>query len=68
MRVVPYGRRVGWEEELLVKLKLVNYQLEVLVKQKLGAKWIKEEDVNTKYFHRTIKWRRLKNNIRGLKT
>jgi len=24
-------------------------------------RWIKEENVNTKYFHKTIKWRRLNN-------
>ena len=34
MRIVPYIRMVGWKEELLVELKLVNYQLEVLAKQK----------------------------------
>ena len=38
MRIVPYGRRVGWDEELLVELKLVNYQVEVLAKQKVDKR------------------------------
>jgi len=42
------------------------FQLETLSKQKSHAKWLAEGGLNTSYFHRAVRWRRIKNKISGL--
>jgi len=37
-----------------------------LFKQKARVKWQEVGDLNTRYFHTMLKWRRVKNTIRGL--
>lgn len=34
--------------------------------QKSRIKWLKEGDMNTKFFHLMVNWRRKKNEIKGL--
>jgi len=57
----------GREErrKLLAELYVVSYQIEVLAKQKSRTRWLEEGDLNTKSFHRSVKWRRAKNSIKG---
>ena len=60
--------QMGREERsiLFADLKKINFKLEALEKQKARAKWLEAGDMNTKYFHRLIKWRRIKNMIKVL--
>jgi len=60
--------REGREErrKLLAELNVVSYQIEVLAKQKYRTRWLEEGDLNTKFLHIYVKWRRAKNSIKGL--
>jgi len=55
------GRRIFFAD-----LKKINFKLEALEKLKTRAKWLEVGDMNTKYFHRLIKRRRIKNMIKGM--
>ena len=37
-----------------------------VIHQKARLKWLKNDDLNSKFFHSTIKWRRARNGINGL--
>jgi len=39
---------------------------ESLIQQKLRALWFKQGDSNSKCFHTSIKWRRTRNEIKGV--
>jgi len=52
--------------ELLSQLGLVEKKLDSIYRQKARANWIKHGDMNSNFFHRTIRWRRLKNEFKGV--
>jgi len=54
---------VGREERkwLLAKQRRNNHSQEALLQKKAHLRWLKNGDLNTKYFHSVIKWRRIRN-------
>jgi len=52
--------------ELLSQLQIINMRNESLLQQKSRDLWFKQGDSNSKYFHATIKWRRMRNEIKGV--
>jgi len=52
--------------ELFSQLRLIDKQVESLCRQKSRANWFKLGDTNSKFFHNAIKWRRLKNEVKGV--
>jgi len=60
---------VGREERkwLLAELRSNNLSQEAIYQQKARIKWLKQGDLNTKYFHSTIKWRRARNGFNGVR-
>ena len=52
--------------ELLSQLGLVNKKLDSIYRQKARVNWLKYGDFNSKFFHSTIKWKRLKNEVKGV--
>lgn len=51
--------------ELLSQLQVINMRNESLLQQKSRATWFKQGDSNSKYFYASIKWRRMRNEIKG---
>jgi len=51
---------------LVSKLKETDKKLESLLCQKARASWFKNGDSCSKFFHSTLRWRRLKNEIKGV--
>ena len=47
------------------QLQEINERNESLLQQKSRALWIKQGDSNSNFFHASIKWRRLRNEIKG---
>ena len=54
-------------KQLFVKLKKIVYKIEVVLNQKSRYKWLEAGDLNSKYLHRQIQWRRLNNMITNVK-
>jgi len=52
--------------ELLSQLRLVDNKLDSLSRQKARANWCKFGDMNSKFYHAAIRWRRLKNEVKGV--
>ena len=52
--------------ELLSNLREVDNKLDSLSRQKAKANWCKFGDMNSKYYHTAIRWRRLKNEVKGV--
>jgi len=52
--------------ELLSQLGLVEKKLNSIYRQKARANWIKHGDMNSNFFHRAIRWRCLKNEVKGV--
>jgi len=52
---------------LLAELRSNNLSQEAIYQQKARIKWLKQGDLNTKYFHSTIKWRRARNGFNGVR-
>jgi len=57
--------KIRERRELLSQLQDINERNESLLQQKSRALWIKQGDSNSKFFHASIKWRRLRNEIKG---
>ncbi|XP_068491904.1 uncharacterized protein [Phaseolus vulgaris] len=53
--------KIRERRELLSQLQEINERNESLLQQKSRALWIKQGDSNSKFFHASIKWRRMKN-------
>jgi len=58
--------KIRERRELLSQLQDINVRNESLLQQKSRALWIKQGDSNSKYFHASIRWRRLRNEIKGI--
>jgi len=56
--------KIRERRELLSQLPDINVRNESLLQQKSRALWIKQGDSKSKYFHASIKWRRLRNEIK----
>jgi len=56
------GNNISQRKQLFVDLKKVNLRIEMIEKQKIKG----VGDINIKFFHRFIKWRRRKNIIKGV--
>jgi len=54
------------EGENMRRLELLSQQLESLNRQKARSIWFKYGDANTKYYHSLTRWRRLRNEIKGV--
>jgi len=52
--------------DILSQLQVINVRNESLLQQNPGALWIKQGDSNSKFFHTSIKWRRMRNEIKGV--
>ena len=52
--------------KLLSELKLLLEKENSLLNQKVRVRWVKEGDTNSKYFHSRIRWRRSKNELKGV--
>jgi len=59
----------GREERkwLLAEQRRNSHSQEVILRQKAHLRWLKQGDLNTKYFHSVIKWRRVRNGLYGLR-
>jgi len=51
---------------LLAKLSRNRLKMEATANKKAKCKWLKQGDMNTKYFHAITKWRHCKNGLNGL--
>jgi len=52
--------------ELFSQLGLVDKKLDSIYRQKARVNWSKYGDTNSKFFHSAIRWRRLKNEVKGV--
>jgi len=52
--------------DLISQLRVTNKKLESLFKQKARVNWFKHGDSNLKYYHYIIRWRRLRNAVKGV--
>ena len=51
---------------LMRQLRVIDNKLESLYRQKARVNWMKNSDSNSKYYHLIIRWRRLRNGIKGV--
>jgi len=58
--------KIRERRELLSQLQDINMRNESLLQQKSRALWFKKGDSNSKYYHASIKWRRMRNEIKGI--
>jgi len=49
------------------ELKKLNHKQESIAKKKSMIEWISLRDSNSRFYHAMINWRRLKNEISGVK-
>ena len=52
--------------ELFSQLGLIDKKLDSIYRQKARVNWSKYGDTNSKFFHFAIRWRRLKNEVKGV--
>ncbi|XP_068504066.1 uncharacterized protein [Phaseolus vulgaris] len=52
--------------ELLSQRKLLEKKVESLSRQKTRSTWFKRGDSNSKYYHSIIRWRKLRNEVKGV--
>jgi len=51
---------------LLADLNRSIFKQEAVMFQKTRQKWLKHGDLNTKFFHSSVKWRRARNELHGM--
>ena len=52
--------------ELLSRLPEIDRKINSLISQKARMNWLKFRDACTKFYHSSIKWRRLRNELKGV--
>jgi len=52
--------------ELLSRLREIDRKIDSLISQKARMNWLKFGDARTKFYHSSIKWRRLRNELKGV--
>ena len=52
--------------DLLSQLGLVEKKIDSVYRQKARVNWLKYWDINSKFFHSAIRWRRLKSEVKGV--
>jgi len=52
--------------ELVSQQRLLEKKLEYLYRQKARSNWFKFGDSNSKFYHSTIRWRRIRNEVKGV--
>jgi len=52
--------------ELISQRKVVEKKLESLHRQKARSTWLKHGDSNSKFYHSMIRWRKLRNEVKGV--
>lgn len=52
--------------KLLSDLKLIYNKENSILYQKARVNWLEQGDTNSKYFHSRIRWRRIKNELKGV--
>ncbi|XP_068504553.1 uncharacterized protein [Phaseolus vulgaris] len=52
--------------ELVSQQRLVEKKLESVYRQKARSNWFKYGDSNSKFYHSTTRWRRIKNEVKGV--
>ena len=52
--------------ELVSRLQEVDKKLDSLICKKARASWFRNGDSCTKFYHSTLKWRRLRNEVKGV--
>jgi len=52
--------------DLLSQLRVFNKNLDSLSRQKARSKWFKDGDSNSNFFHSAIRWRGIKNAVKGV--
>jgi len=53
-------------KSLFAKLSVAKSKQVAILFQKARQSWIKQGDLNTKYFHSSVKWRRARNHLHGI--
>ena len=53
-------------KSLFAKLSVSKSKQEAILFQKARQSWIKQGDLNTKFFHSSVKWRRARNKLHGV--
>ena len=52
--------------ELMSQLKEIENKIDSLLCQKVRSNWLKHGDLNSKFYHSSIKWRRIRNEVKGV--
>jgi len=53
--------------EMLSQLRTLDEREVAMTKQKARVEWLNNEDTNSRFFHSSLRWRRAKNDIVGLR-
>jgi len=52
---------------MLSQLRTLDEREVAMTKQKARVEWLNNEDTNSRFFHSSLRWRRAKNDIVGLR-
>ena len=52
--------------ELVSQLKEIDKKIESVTCQKARVNWLKNGDSCTRFFHTSLRWRRLRNEVKGV--
>jgi len=52
--------------DLIGQLREANKKIESIFRQKARTNWLVHGDANSKYYHSVIRWRRLRNEVKGV--
>jgi len=52
--------------ELISQLRMIDNKLDCLCRQKAREKWLKHGETNSRYYHSILRWRQLRNEVKGV--